>query len=79
LPKGGRGALLSASHGNTSAKTGTTAHGAKRAVCMGSNSARWCIIFFFFFFSVHIGEHRVGVVFRRLSSSHLNYSKVVFG
>ena len=51
MPKGGRGALLSASHGNTSAKTGTTAHGAKRAVCMGSNSARWCIIFFFFLFT----------------------------
>lgn len=77
MPKGGCGALHGASHGNTSAKTGTTAHGAKRAICMGSNSARWCIIFFFF--PVHIGEHRVGVVFQRLSSSHLNYSKVVFG
>ena len=60
--------------------------------CQDRNNSPWCKLChlhglkfctlvhkFFLFFSVHIGEHRVGVVFRRLSSSHLNYSKVVFG
>lgn len=59
-----------------SAKTVTTVYGAKHAICMGSNSARWCINFFFLFTSENTGL----VLFSEgLSSPHLNYSKVVFG
>lgn len=57
------------------ATTGTAAYGANDTV------ARAQILHsgFFFFFSVHRREHKARVVFRRLSSSRLNYSEVVFG
>ena len=56
--------------------TGTAVYGANHAI---ARAQILHIGIFFFFFSVHRREHKARVVFRRKSSSHLNYSEVVFG
>lgn len=69
--------LCQASRKNVPAKAVTSVHGAKHTICTGLNSAHGCVVFIFFLFtSQNTGRELFP---EDLSSSHLNYSKVVFG